>query len=82
MVRAVYPSGGSLELRINRYSEKLLVGGSNDAKVGAAQQATLWRWATRMQEETQSQRVRRVADMAGRYNSIAELVLALEGQVL
>lgn len=79
VVKVTYPSGGSVELRINRYSEKLLVGGSKDPEIARQQLAVLDAWVKPVGNESHGDRAKRVADLAGRYRSVGELVAQLGG---
>lgn len=80
VVKAQYPTGGSVELRINRNSESLVVGGSNDPELSRHQAKVIQKWSDYLPGESNKQRAGRVADMLGRYQSVGALVEALEGK--
>jgi hypothetical protein len=79
VVEAKYPTGGSVKLRITRTCESLEVGGNDDPVQCEHEARTIGHWAESLTGETTDDRVARIADMLGRYSSVASLVQALEG---
>jgi len=80
VVKVQYPSGGSVELRINRYSDTVLVAGSNDPTESKRQLQLVSKWSALRKDETHGQRAERFAAEAGKHRTVGQFVAAIEAE--